>query len=383
MKYCYLCGSELFGKNITKEHIIPNAIGGKLKSTNLICRTCNSKLGEKIDSAFSEQCTLFCNMLNIQRDRGIPKSIKTSNSEGKEYILHPDGRRTLVKPEIKIEENGNETRFKISAKDMKNVRSILESLKEKYPQIDVNSILKEAKKEKEYSDQWHNFQQLKLGGVNAFRSICKTAANLYILKGNSSEHISQAKDFINIGDMKKNCVNFYYPEKPIILKNNDEILHSIIIVGSSSEKILYAYAEFFNMLKFLVVLNNNYNGSDLVYSYFFDLLMRVEVSKDCELSLRKEQVMSCIDCKKMPLEGLQKASKELFPIIMKKQQKLAISDIVSDSFKSMKEKHPEADCIDSENFDEFMEILKEHMEPYLLNELKKAREKNERSGNNN
>ena len=36
--YCYICGKELTKLNESEEHIIPNAIGGKLKSKKLICK---------------------------------------------------------------------------------------------------------------------------------------------------------------------------------------------------------------------------------------------------------------------------------------------------------------------------------------------------------
>ncbi|MBC7473097.1 MAG: hypothetical protein H7263_02305 [Candidatus Sericytochromatia bacterium] len=35
-----MCGTELTNDNKTKEHIIPNFIGGKLKYSDLICRNC-------------------------------------------------------------------------------------------------------------------------------------------------------------------------------------------------------------------------------------------------------------------------------------------------------------------------------------------------------
>ena len=38
MKECYICCEELTKDNDSVEHIIPNAIGGKLKSKELICK---------------------------------------------------------------------------------------------------------------------------------------------------------------------------------------------------------------------------------------------------------------------------------------------------------------------------------------------------------
>ena len=50
MSRCYLCGTLLNESNRSVEHIIPNAIGGHLKSKNLLCKDCNSNTGQKIDA---------------------------------------------------------------------------------------------------------------------------------------------------------------------------------------------------------------------------------------------------------------------------------------------------------------------------------------------
>ena len=42
MAICYICENEITKENKYKEHIIPNAIGGKLKSGDLICSNCSA-----------------------------------------------------------------------------------------------------------------------------------------------------------------------------------------------------------------------------------------------------------------------------------------------------------------------------------------------------
>lgn len=46
-------------RKCSEEHIIPNAIGGKLKSKELICKKCNSKLGHSMDKELAEQLDFF------------------------------------------------------------------------------------------------------------------------------------------------------------------------------------------------------------------------------------------------------------------------------------------------------------------------------------
>ena len=41
VKKCAFCEKSLSGKNRTKEHIIPNALGGRKKTVEFICNTCS------------------------------------------------------------------------------------------------------------------------------------------------------------------------------------------------------------------------------------------------------------------------------------------------------------------------------------------------------
>ena len=43
MNNCYLCRQVLSKENESVEHIIPNSIGGRLKSKKLLCKKCKDK----------------------------------------------------------------------------------------------------------------------------------------------------------------------------------------------------------------------------------------------------------------------------------------------------------------------------------------------------
>ena len=47
MPNCYKCTDEINDENVSTEHIIPNAVGGRLKSKELLCNICNSDLEMK------------------------------------------------------------------------------------------------------------------------------------------------------------------------------------------------------------------------------------------------------------------------------------------------------------------------------------------------
>ena len=62
-KKCIFCRTDLLDSNISEEHIIQNALGGKLKSKNVICKTCNGDFGESIDVFLTREMNKNCTLV--------------------------------------------------------------------------------------------------------------------------------------------------------------------------------------------------------------------------------------------------------------------------------------------------------------------------------
>ena len=72
MNKCYYCNQKFDDKNHLRhnEHIIQNAIGGRLKSNNILCEKCGCDLGKKIDAPFVKIFENICKILNVTKDHG-------------------------------------------------------------------------------------------------------------------------------------------------------------------------------------------------------------------------------------------------------------------------------------------------------------------------
>ena len=66
--YCYICGKEITKENETDEHIILNAIGGHLHSYTVICKDCNTKMGETADAKLAEDFVDFGAVVGTEED---------------------------------------------------------------------------------------------------------------------------------------------------------------------------------------------------------------------------------------------------------------------------------------------------------------------------
>lgn len=290
MANCYVCGRALDHENQTEEHIFLNAIGGHLMSKELICQKCNSDFGDNIDTSLAEQFNMISALLNIKRDRGIPQPFKAIDSQNDiGYIVKPGGKILLQKPDIK--QDGNHYTIKVN--DEKQAHQVLNGLKRKYPEIDVDAILQGCHLEKKYIDNplTINFT---LGGEDTFRSLCKTAINFYLYKGGNRKNIIHLIPYIQGKINELDIVSPFYLNRPPIPTKDEEILHSIIIRGDSVEKMLIAYIELFDFYKVIILLNGRYEDENIEYSYFYDVLSRKVVHREYELNILKYDVQSSL-----------------------------------------------------------------------------------------
>ena len=296
MRKCYICKEKLDKSNSSIEHIIPNALGGNLKSRNLICKSCNSKIGSDEDAALAKQFEFITNMLNIKRDRGEPQPIRvTTKDETKEYKLLPGGKPEMIKPEIKISDKVDEEgkrEINVIARDKKQVKSVLKGVQRKYNinNQDIEEILNSFEVKEEFFKEHLTFNSM-FGGKKALKATAKIALNFYIY---SDGNIKWVEDFV-CKYLDKNYdilsrITFMYLDDDVVKKHEDEILHSILIIGDTRENILYGYVELFNAYRVLILLNDYYEGPDLSFSYFFDVENRKERNRKYKLKLSQIEI---------------------------------------------------------------------------------------------
>ncbi|MGD6876146.1 HNH endonuclease [Bacillus infantis] len=209
--HCYVCDEEITSNNETEEHILLNAIGGKLKSKKLICIGCNSKLGSNIDDKLAEQLNPIGNLLDIKRDRGKPQNV-IGTYNNKDIIIEPGGALRLKRA---YTEKGDDS-YHIEASSVRQARQALEGLKRKHPHIDVDEQIKNAKRNKSYLPSVTistNF-----GGQETKRALCKMAVNFYIYNGGNPATVKHLLPFIE-GKKEEAEVYYFYPMSEVFYKN--------------------------------------------------------------------------------------------------------------------------------------------------------------------
>ncbi|WP_324971828.1 HNH endonuclease [Nostoc sp.] len=318
MSKCYICEYEISPDNLYKEHIILNSIGGRLKSSSLICNECAPHF-DAIDAALGKQLNTIGLVLDIKRDRyKNPYTKAKIVNTGEEVSLISGGKIAPIKPTIDVRYDEDNIYLSVSTRDENQMKEVLKGLKRKHSWIDVQEMMSNAIKRQEFIDSSIKYQ-LTFGGDEAFRAICKMATSFYIYKGGERNNISHLIPYIRDGQLN-NTVWHYHPENITNYNlENIEVLHSLFVVGNPSEKILYAYIELFSTLKFLVLLSDAYTGKEYQEFYSFDVIGQKIRDKVIEISLTRDEVLKVIQLRENNLQQIQNSLRCLFKTINNKQ----------------------------------------------------------------
>ncbi len=126
-----ICFSCCEYKVLTEEHVIPQALGGKL-SDYIYCKDCNDKFGREIDSELIKNTHYFSTALNIKRDRGKNIPYEVTLDDGTKLIF--DGKKLRRKDPVVIKKMDGEKLkfFDIRARSENELKKIICGIKKKY-----------------------------------------------------------------------------------------------------------------------------------------------------------------------------------------------------------------------------------------------------------
>lgn len=333
--HCYKCNVPLSKSNRSIEHVIQNSIGGSLKSKRLLCGTCNTALGSTIDAEFSRQFDSLVALLNLKRDRQKPYVIKNVKTrDGEMYNLYQGRNPVPIKPTIEITDD----RVYVSARDANELTHILQRLKKKHPELDIENA--------HQNFQWHRDYlrepvtiPMTIEADSFFNGITKIAVNAYLHFRGDRKHVVNAVKSLDTIPPKVRIAQWFYPVDQIPFGDR-EVSHTIHVSGCVKEKTLRVFVLLFSCHGAVVDLSNTYDGEDIELTYCYDVLQQRKLEKHLNISFDvPEQDPNLLNNRY--LSTLLRNLERLMQIIDYRQAK----DSFEDLNRSMKErilaKHPE------------------------------------------
>jgi len=368
---CRICDEPITDENQSLEHIIPNSIGGRLKSLNLVCQDCNNRVLGKYDAQLAKSFELFSNTLDIKRERGKAKPIKGTHGD-EDYLLDSKGKPTLLHPIVEKTAQGEAVNIKIKANNEKEARKVLNGLKRSYPDLDIDEIMKKSQAGQEYFDTGVKINFV-MGGEDAFRSIAKIA---YLFTAYSCPEIiadfESIVKYLNGSDIKRH-VYFYFPEKEVVNRDEFKAQHIISIKSYPEDGSLVGFVELFSSVSFIVLLSDDCS-QEISASYVYDIMERKDETEDCpiiEENVGHELYSEIIEKQELPTvvykERLERFSNYAGKVKTFQFFNQAAEAAVAEVFGKYEEGIP----ITKEMSDEFAANMSEKIIPLLLRNIKK------------
>lgn len=374
---CALCDKEITEKNDTKEHLIPNAIGGRRKVKGFICKDCNSTSGDAWESELAKQLNPLSLFFGIIRERGEvpPQLFETTGGDKLKLNLH--GSMDIEKPLYSESPMGSGAgvQIQIQARSMPEARRMLQGVKRKYPQIDLNELLDNAKSESSYCSDMLKFN-LSFGGCEAGRSIVKSALALAVSSGISAEICVEAKSYLR-NEEGEACFGYFYESD--LVKNRPEVIpfHCVSIKGCSKTRQVIGYVEYFGVQRVVLCLSSSYEGDDISNTYAINPITGQELNLDVELNLSNEEIREAYNYKKIPDGSVEDAFDKVIPTGIKtsfdKEKDRILNEAVQHAFKNCGAK--EGELLMPEHINKLTTLMMEKLEPFILHQFSQPRKK--------
>ena len=369
LEKCALCDVLITAENDSKEHVIPNSIGGRKKITGFICDPCNNKSGDDWEKDLAKQLNPLSLFFRIKRERGDAPAEIFSTTGGEQYRLKSDGSMEATKPCYNEEVHETGVKININARNMKEARKMLSGVKRKHPSVDLDELLENAKPKSSYCPDMIQFN-LSFGGQKAGRSIIKSALALAVEAGVAPEQCEHAREYL-LDENGEACFGYYYENDLVVNRPVGIPLHCVYVQGNSTTGLLLAYIEFFGAQRMVACISSTYDGKDFKSLYAIDPVNGAELALDINLNLNIEDIHACYRYEKIPNGSIEEALSSVIPLHMQVHQEQersrVISSAVEKAFKGCGAK--EGEILTPEHMKKVTETLMGEITPMMLHQL--------------
>jgi hypothetical protein len=363
---CAICGEPISADNDSKEHIIPEAIGGRLCVRGFLHTVCNNEAGRTWDAEFARQLQPLILHFGVKR-RKRPPRLAVKTTAGEELLLGPLGQLDLQKPRIQTEPLPQGTRYQISARSLKEARRVLEGLKRKHPDMDVEKELAQGQVTTSYPvGAIHH--QLNFGGTISGRSVVKSALALAHKVKVPPESCTEAVAYLRQVEAPA-CFGYYYARDLLAQRPAEMPLHCVAVDTDPETGLVLAYAEYFGIHRVVLCLGRTHKGKAMKGVYAIDPrsgeMLALEV---LPLRFSEREIEAIYAYEMIPDGSIQAAFETVFRAALRRQHEAEQARVISAAVE-----YAFANCgampgetLTEEHTKKLAGLLGEKMTPWLL-----------------
>jgi len=275
---CIFCDNPLDNSD---EHIIPDCLNGRLRSTKLICHTCNTKkFGRELDPIIKQLFNTTLLVLGLKN----ANSVHSEDPEGTKYLYSKTGKVSHIKPELTEIKKDGKTYISVNG-DKKNAV--------KYFAKHTAELVKKGYKPLKFDIKETNGSAPPLRIESQFEitkeiilELNKIAIEFYAHSGLELSHVRHISERVNVLDSELNNVIFCNWEGEVRTIGQQEISH-LIVLRTNQSGTLYCYIELFNIICAYIKLNDNCD-KQINCIYHQDAISGERFATDVTLNLETE-----------------------------------------------------------------------------------------------
>lgn len=384
MKNCYFCGCQLSKEK--EEHIIPNALGGKLKSRNILCSKHNNELSN-IDNSLCNDLLNITNLINPKRDNGevaeakfkllgdageVKEIVRSGNGEVKGNavkVTKTDDNKLVINMQL-----FHTPHSKAEEENINKLRKILQdwakshSKDNEWVEDQLSKILANIEIIETNNNVFHFQAQFNKNG-ESFLGLLKIAIGYYAYCTDSVDPIEKVIRRLEKRDHNLvDIINYYYTDDFLY---TDSIYHTLYLKCDKKQQVAYVIISLYGAYQAFVLLSSNYQGEDKEYSYCYDLLKHSEIPFSNHLVLTKDEIFSLL--KEYPVnlaEKMKNGFDNVLKHLIKKPNATLSEDVVKRILDSISKKIIKYPFIESE--ERFYIKIKEILIEEFKNETEKC-----------
>lgn len=368
--YCAICNTRLSVDNDSKEHVITEAIGGRLKVSGFICKSCNNEAGRTWDATLASQLLPLIHMFGVTRQRGTTPRLPITTTTGEKLIMKPDGGFSPNKPSFLEEITADGMQIKIMARDIKEAKNILKGVKQKYPNINTEQLLANAEFSSSYpTGMVHH--QLDFGGEVSGRSIVKSALALAHHTGIHANLCNDAIQYLR-DPAASACFGYYQATDLVANRPLETPLHCVGINANPLTGLILGYAEYFGIYRVVICLGKGYCGDVVESSYAIDPRTGKELNLSINLNFNQCEIDAIYRYEMIPDCAIEAAWHAVMPAALKKKDDVERERVIADSieyaFKNCGAKYGE--ILTEDQVKKLSSLMLEKLSPYIMHNLK-------------
>ncbi|MCB2184207.1 MAG: HNH endonuclease [Desulfobulbaceae bacterium] len=273
--HCFACKES---NVLTDEHVIPQALGGRLKA-KLYCKICNENFGKDIDAEIANQFGNIATILKIKRERGKLQPFEVEDIDKKINLVFDGEGFTRKDPIVEIEIEPDSKTLKsanITARSKKELEKRIKDIQRRYQvQRDIKTF------QEVHPGPTDTKYEITIDNTLIRRAVAKIAYSLFCIKVPKEVVFESAFDevreyFKDGSGPDLACANFIHTR---FMSDYIRPLHKIHIALNRQRKVVVGYVSLFGIYRFTVLLSGKH-ASQLEWAdldYTFDPVRRKEV----------------------------------------------------------------------------------------------------------